>query len=271
MSRSLRCIVGIAGAAALVAVPALPSQAVDVPAAAPSTATAQAAADPGDYYDGTEGLSGQELKDELHGIISNQTVLSYDEVWDGVKDVDEDMQDTGSVRLLYSGETSPKDNNGGGADNWNREHVWAKSHGDFGTSQGPGTDLHHLRPTDVSVNSTRGNLDFDNGGSEVEGAPGNYVDEDSWEPRDEVKGDVARMIFYMAVRYESGDMVDLEVNDEVDNGSAPFHGKVSVLKQWHEEDPPDEFEQRRNERIQANWQDNRNPFVDHPEWVESIF
>lgn len=271
MSRSLRRLVGLVGAVALVAVPALPSQADDASASSSAVAAQGVTADPGDYYDGTEGLNGQELKDELHRIISDQTVLSYDEVWDGIKDVDEDTQDTGSVRLLYSGETSPKDNNGGDADNWNREHVWAKSHGDFGTSPGPGTDLHHLRPTDVTVNSTRGNLDFDNGGTEVEEAPGNYVDGDSWEPRDEVKGDVARMIFYMSVRYEDGDRVDLEVNDEVNNGSAPFHGKVSVLKQWHEEDPPDAFEERRNERIQANWQGNRNPFVDNPEWVDEIF
>lgn len=227
--------------------------------------------DPGSYYDGTAGLSGQALKEELHGIISNQTVLSYSQVWEGLKDVDEDTQDTSSVRLLYSGTTSPKSNNGGGVDNWNREHVWAKSHGDFGTSNGPGTDLHHLRPTDVTVNSARGNLDFDNGGSENSEAPGNYADGDSWEPRDAVKGDVARMIFYMSVRYEAGDMVDLEVNDRVGNGSAPYMGRVSVLKQWSQQDPPDAFEQRRNERIYANWQGNRNPFVDHPEWVESIW
>lgn len=227
--------------------------------------------DPGSYYDGTAGLSGQALKDKLHQIISNQTVLSYSQVWEGLKDVDEDTQDTSSVRLLYSGTTTPKTNNGGDADNWNREHVWAKSHGDFGTSNGPGTDLHHLRPTDVTVNSARGNLDFDNGGSENSEAPGNYADGDSWEPRDAVKGDVARMIFYMAVRYESGDSVDLEVNDQVNNGSNPYMGRLSVLKQWSQEDPPDAFEQRRNERIQANWQGNRNPFIDNPEWVESVF
>ncbi|CAM4024649.1 endonuclease [Janibacter anophelis] len=160
--------------------------------------------DPGSYYTGTEGLSGQALKDRLHTIISDQQVLSYSEVWDGIKDVDEDPQDTSSVRLLYKGTSSPKSNNGGGVDNWNREHVWAKSHGDFRTAAGPGTDLHHLRPTDVTVNSDRGNLDFDNGGSENDEAPGNHSDSDSWEPRDAVKGDVARMIFYMAVRYEGG-------------------------------------------------------------------
>ena len=227
--------------------------------------------DPGSYYDGTAGLTGSALKSRLHDIISTHTVLSYDQVWDGIKDVDEDPQDTSSVVLLYKGTSSPKSNNGGGVDNWNREHVWAKSHGDFGTSNGPGTDLHHLRPTDVTVNSDRGNLDFDNGGSENDEAPGNYSDSDSWEPRDEVKGDVARMIFYMAVRYEAGDRVDLEVNDQVNNGSNPYMGRLSVLKQWSQEDPPDAFEQRRNERIFDNWQGNRNPFIDHPEWVESIW
>lgn len=227
--------------------------------------------DPGSYYDGTAGLTGSALKSKLHDIISNNTVLSYDQVWDGIKDVDEDPQNTNNVVLLYQGTSSPKSNNGGDVDNWNREHVWAKSHGDFGTSNGPGTDLHHLRPTDVTVNSDRGNLDFDNGGSENDEAPGNYSDSDSWEPRDEVKGDVARMIFYMAVRYEAGDRVNLEVNDQVNNGSNPYMGRMSVLKQWSQQDPPDAFEQRRNERVFDNWQGNRNPFIDHPEWVESIW
>lgn len=227
--------------------------------------------EPGSYYDGTAGLTGSRLEAKLHQIISNQRVLSYDRVWDGIKDVDEDPRNTNNVVLLYKGTSSPKSNTGGGVDNWNREHVWAKSHGDFGTAAGPGTDLHHLRPTDVTVNSARGNLDFDEGGSQVGEAPGNYSDGDSWEPRDAVKGDVARMIFYMSVRYETGDMVDLEVNDRVGNGSTPYMGRVSVLKQWSQQDPPDAFEQRRNDRIHANWQGNRNPFVDHPEWVESIW
>lgn len=228
--------------------------------------------DPGSYYDGTEGLTGEALRDELHRIISNQTVLSYDDVWAGIKDVDENPQRTSDVILLYSGESAPKSDHGGGVDDWNREHVWAKSHGDFGTTMGPGTDLHHLRPTDMTVNSSRGNLDFDNGGEPHDEATGSYHDEDSWEPRDAVKGDVARMVFYMAVRYEGGDgFADLEVNDQVDNGSVPYLGKLSALKQWNEADPPSAFEERRNERIFANWQGNRNPFVDHPEWVESIF
>ena len=76
----------------------------------------------------------------------------------------------------------------------------------------------------------------------------------------------------MAVRYEGADgFADLEVNDRTGNGSAPYMGRLSVLKEWNEQDPPSAFEQRRNDRIHDGWQGNRNPFVDHPEWVESIF
>lgn len=176
-----------------------------------------------------------------------------------------------NVILLYTGRSQAKTTNGSGPDDWNREHVWAKSHGDFGTATGPGTDIHHLRPADVSVNSTRGNLDFDNGGDEVAEAPGNFADGDSFEPRDQVKGDVARMILYMAVRYDGEDGApDLEPNDKVNNGSAPAIGRLSVLKQWNTEDPPDAFEQKRNEAI-FGIQRNRNPFIDHPEWVNAIW
>lgn len=135
------------------------------------------------------------LKSALHNIIDDHTEISYDAVWDALRHTDEDPNNKNNVILLYTGRSQSKTTNGGGVDDWNREHVWAKSHGDFGTSMGPGTDLHHLRATDVSVNSSRGNLDFDNGGTENSEAKGNYSDSDSWEPRDAVKGDVARMIF----------------------------------------------------------------------------
>ncbi|CAM3041684.1 endonuclease [Saccharomonospora xinjiangensis] len=224
-----------------------------------------------DYYSGTEGLTGEALKDALHDIIRDADQLSYGEIWDGIKATDEDPANPNNVILLYSGESRSKNDNGGDVGDWNREHVWAKSHGDFGTS-GPGADLHHLRPTDVQVNSIRGNKDFDNGGSAVDGAPDNYTDGDSYEPRDEVKGDVARMIFYMAVRYEGTDSFpDLELNDQVNNGSAPYHGKLSVLLDWHEADPVDDFERNRNEVIYDSFQHNRNPFIDHPEWAAEIW
>ena len=227
---------------------------------------------PGDYYDATNGKSGEQLKSALHDIIDDHTEISYSNVWEALRETDEDPSNSNNVILLYTGRSQGKNENGGNADDWNREHVWAKSHGDFGTSMGPGTDLHHLRPTDASVNSSRSNLDFDEGGSEHTEAAGNYYDSDSWEPKDSVKGDVARMIFYMDVRYEgdSGEP-DLELNNQVNNGSAPYHGKLSVLLEWHEEDPVDDLERRRNEIIYNDYQHNRNPFIDHPEWVAEIW
>ena len=226
-----------------------------------------------DYYRTAAGKTGNTLKTELHNIIDHHTELSYSSVWEALKKTDEDPANANNVILLYTGRSQAKSTNGGGVDDWNREHVWAKSHGDFGTAMGPGTDLHHLRPTDVSVNGTRGNLDFDNGGTEHSEALGNYFDSDSWEPRDEVKGDVARMLFYMAVRYEGdvSDEPDLELNNTVNNGTAPYHGKLSVLLQWNAEDPVDDRERRRNDIIYSDYQHNRNPFIDHPEWVNEIW
>jgi endonuclease I len=226
-----------------------------------------------DYYRTAAKKTGNSLKTELHNIIDHHTELSYSAVWEALKKTDEDPANANNVILLYTGRSQAKSTNGGGVDDWNREHVWAKSHGDFGTAMGPGTDLHHLRPTDVSVNSTRGNLDFDNGGTEHSEALGNYFDSDSWEPRDEVKGDVARMLFYMAVRYEGdvSDEPDLELNNTVNNGTAPYHGKLSVLLQWNTQDPVDDRERRRNDIIYSDYQHNRNPFIDHPEWVNEIW
>ncbi|MFB6712085.1 MULTISPECIES: endonuclease I family protein [unclassified Streptomyces] len=241
------------------------------PQAAPVAATPLRTLDD-TYYQDAVGKSGTALKSALHTIISSQTKISYSQVWDALKNTDEDPANPSNVVLLYSGRSTPKSNNGGSVGQWNREHVWAKSHGDFGTATGPGTDIHHLRPEDVTVNSIRGNKDFDNGGSAVSGAPGNYTDSDSFEPRDAVKGDVARMILYMAVRYEGDDAFpDLEPNDKVSNGSAPNIGRLSVLKAWSQEDPPDSFEKRRNDVIFNQYQHNRNPFIDHPEWVASIW
>ncbi|UOE53800.1 endonuclease [Bacillus sp. CMF12] len=234
--------------------------------------TADPGPEPGGYYDAANGKTGKALKTALHTIIDDHTEISYSNVWEALRETDEDPANSNNVILLYTGRSQGKFTNGSGVNDWNREHVWAKSHGDFGTAMGAGTDLHHLRPTDASVNSSRGNLDFDHGGTQHSEALGNYYDSDSWEPRDAVKGDVARMLFYMAVRYEgdSGE-VDLELNNQVNNGSAPYHGKMSVLLQWHKEDPVDDNERRRNEIIYSDYQHNRNPFIDHPEWATAIW
>ncbi|GAB2763906.1 hypothetical protein GCM10027174_45680 [Salinifilum aidingensis] len=120
------------------------------------------------------------------------------------------------------------------------------------------------------MNSTRSNLDFDSGGEPVEDAPGNFYDSDSFEPRDAVKGDVARMIMHMDIRYDGGNgFPDLSMNDQVDNGSAPHIGRKPVLLNGHEQDPPDAFEKHRNDVV-YKYQHNRNPFIDHPEWAQDI-
>jgi endonuclease I len=151
--------------------------------------------------------------------------------------------------------------------------VWPQSLGSFGTGDVPGTDIHALRPSDVTVNSTRGSLDFDEGGNIVYNdgtATLNFYDGDSFEPRDDVKGDIARMIFYMAVRYEGDDgYQDLEINELTGTGY-PTIGVLSVLLQWHIDDPVDDFEMNRNNVIET-YQHNRNPFIDHPEFVSLIW
>lgn len=267
-----RTLLTVCAATAVLATTAAAAPAVTPSAAAPTASASATAALDDTYYQAALGKTGPQLKASLHTIIKTQSKISYDQVWNALKVTDQDPSNSSNVILLYTGRSQSKSSNGGNVGQWNREHVWAQSHGNFGTSAGPGTDIHHLRPEDVQVNSIRGNKDFDNGGSSVSGAPGNYTDSDSFEPRDAVKGDVARMILYMAVRYEGDDSwADLEPNERVNNGSSPAMGKLSVLKQWNDEDPPDSFEQRRNQVIFDQYQHNRNPFIDHPEWVESIW
>ncbi|MFJ9314529.1 endonuclease [Pimelobacter simplex] len=226
---------------------------------------------PAGYYDAAAGKTGAALATALHGIIDGNRTLTYAEVWDALKVTDQDPANSSNVIEFYSGRSVPKSSNGGSTGNWNREHTWPQSHGGFGTAAGPGTDLHHLRPEDVTVNSTRGNKDFDNGGSAVAQCPDCFTDADSFEPRDSVKGDVARGLMYMAVRYEGGDgFADLELNDTV-NGTTAYLGKISVLLAWSAADPVSAAERARNDLVYTRYQGNRNPFVDHPEYADAIW
>ena len=232
------------------------------------------------YYDGIDG-TGATLKDNLHNLLrtTHMTAFSYDALWTQLQYTDEDSVNTNNIIQIYTGWSIPKNHSGGGVDQWNREHVWSKSHGDFGDVPKAGTDLHHLRPCDSTVNSAKGNKDFDEGGtpyidnSPYTGYSGNtgcYTSPASWEPRDEDKGDVARMVLYMSVRYEGTDTTyDLEMQD-VTPTEGPFYGKLSTLLNWHVTDPPDSWERRRNNRIHER-QGNRNPFVDHPEFARMLW
>jgi endonuclease I len=217
-------------------------------------------------------------------ISANHKQLTYSEVWTALTNTDEDPANSSNIILLYSGRSIAKADNGSGSASsnqnfWNREHSWAKSHGFPETSQLGYTDIHHLRPTDVSMNSDRGNRDFDIGGTPNTEAPENRSTTDTWEPRDNVKGDVARMMFYMDVRYDAGTestMPDLILVDSVGTATSTLSdgtgklGKLCTLFDWHSQDPVDTFETNRNHSI-YEYQGNRNPFIDHPEWVDSLY
>lgn len=92
------------------------------------------------------------VRRELHRAISQHEVLNYRQLWEALAFTGEDPDRPGHVRLLYSGWSRAADDHGNGASQWNREHVWAKSRGEFGNRPGPGTDLHLVWPTDVSIN-----------------------------------------------------------------------------------------------------------------------
>ncbi|MFK5855700.1 MAG: endonuclease [Bacteroidota bacterium] len=223
------------------------------------------------YYNGTEGKNGDELKTALHDIIKGHVPYTYfsTKYIFIVSDVDPD--DASKVIQVYTGFPHANNDYGTSGLELNREHVWAKSHGNFADWMPMYSDVHNLKPAAASVNQSRSNKDFANGGVPNAIATECYSTDSSWEARDQVKGDIARIIFYMATRYEGGNgEIDLTVVDHVNTFPLPEHGKLSTLIEWNEQDPPDEFERNRNNRI-FDFQHNRNPFIDNPEMVDLIW
>ncbi len=248
---------------------------------------------PQDYYQEANGKSSEQLKEALHQIISNHTVFPYTssstDTWDILQLSDQDPENHNNMILVYTGRSQDKGyrdgsgnysqyENGNGTQNnsWNREHVWPKSHGFPNEDDNAYKDVHNLKPSDRSVNSSRGTKDYDYGGSQHSEALDCLTDSDSWEPSDFVKGDIARILFYMVVRYDPGydhnnNSFDLELVDYTTPGNNdPILGKLSSLIQWHFDDPVDDFEINRNEVI-FGFQQNRNPFIDHPNLVNFLW
>lgn len=228
------------------------------------------------YYSDAIGLSGPALLSALHeDAARSHNRMTYSQVWDALKYTDEDPNNSNNVILIYTGRSQAKSFNASTSndpDAWNREHTWPKSHGFPNSGDWAYTDIHHLRPADVSVNSTRGNKDYDNGGSLIGEAPGNYSDSDSFEPRDEIKGDIARMMFYMDVRYNGGDNTgtdDLTLVNYTGTSGADL-GSLCALLAWHNQDPVSSEEIARHARI-VERQGNRNPFVDYPAWANELW
>ena len=224
------------------------------------------------YYQNVNTESSITLRNSLHNLIDNHTVASYNSCKNHLKNTDKDPNNPNNVVLIYKQNSIPQDDfaSNSEVDFWNREHVWAKSLGGF--TSGPAySDLHHLKPADNTVNTSKGNKSFDDGGQQHNEAIQCYYSDYTWEPPDNVKGDVARMLFYMDVRYEGGtNEPDLTIVEQVDTYPNPNIGRLSTLLLWHIQDPVDAFEMNRNEVIYTI-QNNRNPFIDHPEYASIIW
>lgn len=236
---------------------------------------------PTGYYSSAQGLTGTSLKNALHNIIDDHTKFSYSTCWTILREIDEHPTQSDSILTIYSNEPIKKTDQNGSTSaslNWNREHSWPKSYG-FNTTSWPAyTDVHHLRASRSNYNSARGNKPFDNGGSSVWTAfntsSNNLTDSNSWEPHDNVKGDLARSMFYMDVRYngDKSNEPDLQLVDTVSISTGqPLMGKLSTLLSWHNSDPVSTREEKRNHLIYTNWQGNRNPFIDEPTYACDIW
>lgn len=215
------------------------------------------------YYKAAEGLTGEALKLKLREIISaNTKSIDYSSgLAKELPKTDIDPKNSSNIILFY-GHVSVKNvvNT-----NWNREHVWPKSLGWF-TKTGAGCDIHHIRPENPSVNSSRGNLIMGEvtGGKAItysDGTIAGYSGGGKFEPNDISKGDVARIYLYMMVRYSQTDS-NYKVTRAIES--------IEILLKWHREDPVDELEKVRNNRA-YEVQGNRNPFIDYPEFVDMIF
>ena len=236
----------------------------------------QPAYHPTAYYSSTQNLEGQALKSALNTLIKGHQTYSYSPcTWVMLEQADEDPTNANNVIGFYTRRAIAKSNRdqGGNTPNaWNREHIWPKSHGLSSKNQHAHNDGHHLRATDKSVNADRGSKDFAEGGTPHHECTGCSSTANTWEPPDEVKGDTARMMFYMAVRYEGNDNSgtgDLYLEDNLTSGGTEM-GKLCDLMNWHLQDPVSAQEQQRNDVIYS-WQGNRNPFIDHPHFAQSIW
>lgn len=207
------------------------------------------------YYAGADGLEGQHLVLFLNELL-NETYqgVDYGDARYMLDDTDRDPNQPGNLILVYLGTSVSGSWDSGNT--WNREHVWPQSF--LGVSADNSTvnaasDLHNLKPSDPSENSSRSNKYY-----------GNTTNSQTYEPRDAVKGDIARILFYMDVMYDELSLIS------ANEGNTYQMGNLDVLLEWHVLDPVDDFEANRNDLIYG-YQNNRNPFIDHPEFVDKIY
>ena len=263
------------------------------------------------YYDAVDDSSAEALVSSLHEIIDDHLFFRYTDdatdTWDIVNAADQDPLNPGNILDIYKNASYPKISGGTGA--YNREHSWPKSYGFpvYYVGNSPYTDAHHLFASDAGYNSSRSNNPFrdcdatcleketleTNGRGGGTGLyPGNSnwrrgtVGNEAWQTWSGRQGDVARAMFYMAVRYEGGfhnetgdnepdliltdDYALIQASNTGQNEAIAYMGMLSDLLAWHEADPVDDSERRRNDVV-FSFQGNRNPFIDNPNWVGCVF
>ncbi|MDB9721251.1 endonuclease [Winogradskyella sp.] len=232
---------------------------------------------PTGYYNSLDGLADLALRQALQDIIADPSIVraqTYADVIDILIEADQNPENSNQVWLVYSEEGRAKLDLQTGSNNnnkWNREHTFPRSRGGFGDIEDDeiadgidvfwetkadslrhgNSDAHALRAADASENSSRGNKHY----GDYVGPTGNLQS---------FRGDVARSVLYMEIRYNGLEVV---------NGFPTVTGQLgdlATLLDWHRNDPPDDFEMNRNNVI-YNWQFNRNPFIDQPDLVEFIW
>jgi len=234
---------------------------------------ASADAPPGYWEDVEAGLKGKPLKAALHAIIDDHEARSYSALRDELPVLDAPPEGQSGVLLIYRRATVPADT----WPNYNREHLWPQSKG---AQRVPAkSDAHHIFASDTDVNRRRDNLEFGECEADCSIDPEAPLAESNravWEPPEAIKGDIARALFYMAIRYEGVDPGDTHGEPDlelVESGSTigcRCMGQLADLRRWHLEDDVSADEKRRHEAAFA-FQGNRNPFVDHPEWVADVW
>lgn len=218
------------------------------------------------YYLAADGQQGQALLESLNRIAAPHQNLGYDQGRDIMFGQVDDLDDNDVVNCVYTQKALPGVFDRGsayqGGRGLNAEHTWPKSQG---AEQEPAkADLHHLFPTDVDTNSKRSSfpfgevvrVEYENQGSKLgRDANGRTV----FEPRDDHKGNVARALFYFYTVYGRQRGTSL----------SNFRVEEPVLHKWHQMDPVDGAERARNDAI-FRFQKNRNPYIDHPEYVAQV-
>lgn len=251
----------------------------------------------GDYYASVNSSTDATLRSTLHPVIDDHTEFTYTPgVWDILEIADQAPDNFNQIIDVYQNRrfTKGTDRAGSGSNTYNREHTWPNSLGFSTNAPGPYTDTHMLYLSQTVYNSDRGNLpyrDCPNSGGAPCGErstqnnpfwlggtgsnqgiyPGtsNWVNASQFEVWSARKGDLARAVLYMDIRYEgTNGEINLEMGETTSTSGRM--ASLSTLRAWHAADPPDELERLRNDIVYA-FQQNRNPFIDRPEFVECLY